>query len=246
MSSSWTAGRRPRAAPDESNSCRTAMATSRRRSTCSATCRPAASAFARSDTPWWSMTARWSASISRTRPARPRPRARPRCWRSCRACPTLPASGALLHERRHALPREEIRLLVQDIAGMALPPVELDIVALQRRIEPPPQVLVLHGLLVGRAPAIPLPAVNPRGNAVLHILAVGVKVDGAAAAERLEPLDRRGELHAVVGGERLAAGERLAGIAPDQDGAPTARSGIAGAGAVGEEGDAPPAHGAHP
>ena len=64
------------------------------------------------------------------------------------------------------------------------------------------------------------------------VLRVGVEVDRAGPRQRLERLDRGGELHAVVGGQRLAAGELLLGPL-NRSSAPAARPRIPGAGAVG-------------
>ena len=51
-----------------------------------------------------------------------------------------------------------------------------------RRVEPLPELDILHRLLVGGAPAVALPAVDPLRDAVAQILAVGVKVDRGTAA----------------------------------------------------------------
>ena len=61
---------------------------------------------------------------------------------------------------------------------MALHPAPGDRVRGYRRIEALPEVNVLHRLLVGRAPAILLPAAHPCLDAALEILAVGVERDG--------------------------------------------------------------------
>ena len=92
---------------------------------------------------------------------------------------------------------------------MALDPVPVDLVALRRRVEPAPEVLVLDRLLVGGAPAVALPAGDPARDAAAQILRVGVQIDVARALQRLQRCDRRHQLHAVVGGERLAAAELL-------------------------------------
>ena len=109
---------------------------------------------------------------------------------------------------------------------------------LERGIEPLPQIDVLDRLLVGGAPAVPLPAVDPAGDALTHILAVGVEIDGAGPLQRFQRRDRRHQLHAVVGGVRLAALQLLLDVAEFQDRAPAARPGIARAGAVGVDDDA--------
>jgi len=59
---------------------------------------------------------------------------------------------------------------------------------LQRGIEPLPQIDVLDRLLVRRAPAVPLPAMDPAGDALTQILAVGVRstVQGFFSASSAE------------------------------------------------------------
>ena len=59
----------------------------------------------------------------------------------------------------------------------------------------------------------------------------------AWAVQGLKRLDRRGQLHAIVGGERLAAFQLLFASAVAQYGAPTAGAGIARTGAVGPDRD---------
>ena len=108
---------------------------------------------------------------------------------------------------------------------------------LQRGVEPLPQLDILDRLLVGGAPAVLLPAVDPAGDALPHILAVGGEVDDARLLQRFQRRDRRHQLHAVVGGVRLAALQFLFVVAELQDRAPAAGPGIARAGAVGEDRD---------
>src|SRR5690606_8661721 len=98
-----------------------------------------------------------------------------------------------------------------------------------------PELAVLHRLPVGGAPAIALPAVDPAGNAVHDVFAVGVELDLARLLQRRQRAGRGGQLHAVVGGHGLAAMQLLDGAVVAQDGAPAARTGIARAGAVGED-----------
>ena len=112
----------------------------------------------------------------------------------------------------------------------------------QRRVEAPPQIGVLDRRLVGGAPAVALPFVDPAHDAVAQVLAVGVDVDQAGPLERFERRNRRHQLHAVVGGVGLAAPHLFDMIAEGEDRAPTARPRIAGAGAVGVNDDVRFAH----
>src|SRR5690606_34959403 len=113
-------------------------------------------------------------------------------------------------------------------------PAPLDPVRLLDLEQPPPEVRVLHRLAIGGAPAVADPALDPSGDAVADIYAVGEKPDAAGPLQRRQPLDRRGQLHAVVGGERLAARKLLLARARADDDAPAAGPRIALAGAVGE------------
>src|SRR5581483_7668491 len=132
---------------------------------------------------------------------------------------------------------ERVGAFVLGMAGMAAHPVPGDPVRRSGAVEALPQIEILDRLLVRGAPAARLPAGQPAGDAVAHILAVGVERHPARPRQRLQPGDRRRQLHAVVGGRRLAAGQILLDPAIAQDRRPAARAGIAAAGAVGEDFD---------
>src|SRR5437762_7371268 len=108
--------------------------------------------------------------------------------RPMESTPSLPHP---LLQPRHgdAVARQLIGALVGVMAGVALDPVPADLMRLQRGIEPLPQVDVLDGLLVGGAPAVFLPAMDPAGDALTHILAVGGEVDHARLFQRLQRRD---------------------------------------------------------
>src|SRR5581483_8476086 len=139
--------------------------------------------------------------------------------------------------RLEAFVGQAVRRLVAGVAGMALDPAPVDLVARGRRVQPLPQVLVLHRFLVGGAPAAGLPARQPFVEALLDVDRVGVERHRAGLAQRLQGGDRRHHLHAVVGGERFAATEFFLVAVPLQQGAPAAGARIAAAGAVGIDGD---------
>src|SRR5918996_1300217 len=63
--------------------------------------------------------------------------------------------------------------LVLWMPGVAFDPAPVDVVPRPRLLEPLPEVGILYGLPVGRAPAVPLPAVDPTGDPVPEIRAVG-------------------------------------------------------------------------
>src|SRR6202048_2063480 len=148
---------------------------------------------------------------------------------------------------RDALARQLIGALVLVVAGMARDPAPAHRMRLQRRSEALPEFGILDRLLVGGAPAVFLPAMDPAGDALAHILAVGGEIDHAGPFLCLQRRDRRHQLHAVVGGVRLAALQLFFGVAESEDRAPAAGPGISRAGAVGEDRHMRPfAHATHP
>ena len=102
--------------------------------------------------------------------------------------------------------------------------------------EPLPEVAVGDGLLLGVFPAVLFPARPPAvAEAVHDVGAVGVHTYAAPPGDRQEPLDDRGQLHALVGGLGLAARHHPFFGAVDDEGGPAAGAGIAATGAVGVE-----------
>ena len=87
-----------------------------------------------------------------------------------------------------------------------------------------PQLGILDRLPVGGPPAVAAPAVDPLGDAVADVDAVGVEADPARPLQRLERRDRGEQLHPVVGGQRLAAGQLLLARARADHRAPAARA----------------------
>src|SRR5215218_10094820 len=67
---------------------------------------------------------------------------------------------------RDAVAGELIGALVFVVAGVALDPVPVHLMRLQRGVEALPEIDILDRLLVRRAPAVLLPAVNPPGDAL--------------------------------------------------------------------------------
>src|SRR6185437_6180699 len=102
-------------------------------------------------------------------------------------------------------------------------------------VEALPQLDVLDRLLVGGTPAVLLPAVDPPGGALEHVLAVGVELHHAGPLQRLEARDRAHQLHLVVGRRRIAARQLPLPLTHAEDGGPATRSRVAAAGAVGEQ-----------
>src|SRR5882724_411842 len=143
---------------------------------------------------------------------------------------TTPNSGRLL---LHAAIRERIGALVLWVPRVSLHPVPADAVPARCALELLPQVDVLDGLLVGGAPAAPLPVGQPFADTFLDVLRVGVDLYGAGVLERFQRPDHRGQLHAVVGGVLLSSEDLLLASSVSEDRAPAPGAGIALAGAVG-------------
>ena len=119
------------------------------------------------------------------------------------------------------------------MASVRTYPVPAHAVTCQQRIEPLPKIDVPDWLAICSAPAVALPLVDPCENAVAQVLAVGVNVHETGALECFQRRDRGHQFHAVVGRVSLAALQLLLAIAEGEDGAPSARPRIAGAGAIG-------------
>ena len=112
---------------------------------------------------------------------------------------------------------------------MSLQPMPGHVVELAGSIQAPPEVLVLYRTLGRGLPAVLFPAMDPLGDAVAQVDAVGEQVDLDRPLQRLQGTDRRHQFHAVVGSEVFAAGQLAIGALPAEDGPPAARAGIAAA-----------------
>ena len=108
---------------------------------------------------------------------------------------------------------------------------------LQRGVEALPKLDILDRLLVGGAPAVALPAVDPARDPLPDILAVGVDLGGRRIIKKVARRDRRPPLPLVVGGVTRAAAPLLLLVAELQDGALAAGPGISRARAVGLDRD---------
>ncbi len=96
-----------------------------------------------------------------------------------------------------------------------------------------PKISILDRFFGRRAPAIAFPSGQPAGNALLNIVGVGIQFDLAGRLEGVQSFYGGGQLHAVIRGVDLTTVEFTLGVVGCQQGAPTARSWIASAGAVG-------------
>src|SRR5436309_3574310 len=68
--------------------------------------------------------------------------------------------------------RETVGLFVQVVAGVSAHPVPPHLMRLEGGVEPLPEIDILDGLAVGRAPAVAFPLVDPAGDAAAQILTV--------------------------------------------------------------------------
>src|SRR5262249_33727680 len=98
-----------------------------------------------------------------------------------------------------------------------------------------PQVLIHHGLLRGRNPALALPAVNPGGDPVLHVFRIGDHLHLATHFQRAQTLDGSGQFHAIVGGVRRTTPQLFVMLAMTEDRRPPPRTGIAETGSVSDD-----------
>lgn len=131
------------------------------------------------------------------------------------------------------LVRKLVGLLVAGFSGVSLYPAPLDVELPAETVELLPELAVLDGRLRGRHPVFLFPTVDPLGDAVLDVAAVGVNDDGAGTADELQSFDDGREFHLVVGDVRRTAENFLRVGAPYEIGSPTADPGVALGCAVG-------------
>src|SRR5437660_8356751 len=115
---------------------------------------------------------------------------------------------------------------------MSRHPAPFDRVAGAELIEPLPEVLVLHRLAVRGAPAARLPRRKPLRDPAPDVFGIGVEPRLHRALQGLERANYRGELHAVVGRQRLGALQLLLALARLEERPPPPGPRIAAAGAV--------------
>ena len=129
--------------------------------------------------------------------------------------------------------RQPVHMLVARIAGVSAHPAPFHLVAVARGIQRLPQVLVLHRLAVGGFPAARLPHRQPLLDAGAHVLRIGEQRDLHRPLERAQRLDGGGQLHAVVGGLRFAAGKLAPLLAGNQQRTPAPGPRISPTGTIG-------------
>jgi hypothetical protein len=82
--------------------------------------------------------------------------------------------------------RQLIGALIEPVARVPLQPMPPDLVLCRYAVEALPEIHILHRFLVGRAPAIAFPLMNPAHHSACGIFAVRVQVDQARPLERFE------------------------------------------------------------
>jgi len=128
---------------------------------------------------------------------------------------------------------QSVAALIFRVSGMALYPVECDLVLFKQRQQPLPEVNVQRRLFVGLYPVLFLPAIDPAFcNAVYNISAVGGEYHLTGFFQSLQSGNDSQELHAVIGSVCIAAGKLLFGLSIAEHNTVSAGAGVAAAGAV--------------
>ena len=134
--------------------------------------------------------------------------------------------------------RQLIAAVVELVVGVALDPVEVNSVGLAQRQKPLPEVGVQCGLFVRLHPALGLPAFGPAlVQSVDDVFGVGVEFYDARLLQGFQGGDDPGELHAVVGGLRLAPGELPFKFPVLKNGPPASRPRVSRTGPIGIDGN---------
>src|SRR5690606_6560894 len=137
----------------------------------------------------------------------------------------------------HATVGQLVGALVAVMAGVPTHPFPGHLMAADLLVQLLPEVGILHRLLGSGLPAALLPVRQPLGDATHHVFGISYQAHLTWPLQLGQAADRRGQLHAVVGGLRLATPELLLHAFVDQQRAPASGAGIALAGTVGEDFD---------
>lgn len=121
---------------------------------------------------------------------------------------------------------------------MALDPLVVQLVRRRHAQQLLPKVGVERRLFVAFDPAAALPALGPALGQTIHdVFGIAAQRHLARLLEQRKGADDRHQLHAVVGGLRLAAADGALQRLVAQNRAPAAGAGVAAARAVGKNGD---------
>jgi hypothetical protein len=130
---------------------------------------------------------------------------------------------------------QRIDAVVLGVAAVTLYPMPFDPMGRGGVDQFLPKLGILDRLLVGRPPSVLPPFVDPAGDPVADVIAVGVKLDPARLGKRLEPFDRSNKLHAIIGRQGLAAGDFAFLVAHSKERGPAPGTGVSAARTVGED-----------
>ena len=125
-----------------------------------------------------------------------------------------------------------VHTLILRMAVMPPHPVPFNRMTRSQCIEATPQILILDRVFPGSFPTSLLPTVDPLTDAFLDILRIGIDPRFHRPRERLQRLDDRQQLHAVVRRRRLPAAQFRFSRAAAQKSAPAARPGVSAASAI--------------
>lgn len=143
-------------------------------------------------------------------------------------------ADVILRRFTRRLARQLVAAFVLRVAGVALDPFPFNGVSLNSLIQPLPQIDILDRFFVGGFPTAFLPVMDPAGNALAHVLAVGAERHGARHRQRFQRHDRRHHFHAVIGGQTKSFAEGFFRLLIAQYRAVATGARVAKAGAVGE------------
>lgn len=135
-------------------------------------------------------------------------------------------------ERRAA--GQLVATLVFGVPGMAFDPIPAQDMGLNGQIQPLPEIDIFDRFFLRRLPAALFPVMNPQGNALANVLAVGADNHLAGAFQCFQGDNGRHKLHAVVGGKAVTGAENLLMLLITQNRPIAARTGIAEARTISE------------
>src|SRR5688572_19150873 len=96
--------------------------------------------------------------------------------------------GEGLFDLRDFFARELIATFVSLVTGMPLEPLPLYTVPLRGGVQRAPQRFVSHRLFFPRSPAVRLPPVNPRFDALFDVFRIGMELDLARFLQGIQRL----------------------------------------------------------
>ena len=151
-------------------------------------------------------------------------------------CPRLRGCGSAAGAGAGLSLGEDIGAFVVDMAGMPAHIVPADARG-DHGNECFPEIAVFDRGAGAGFPAVFLPAVDPLGDTVDEVLAVGVDMDGVCIGGGTETHECAGEFHPIIGGVGSSAAVFVADGTVDNNSSPAAAARVAGTGTVGDNVD---------